>query len=323
MSAPNSPSSNGVGRAIRAFLKAVLRLLLVILLGLILGAGLYAGGVVLYQRAILPAEENAARLNALETEQAGRFALIKDQLATHEAQLQTQHAVAYEMMMTSTLQLATQSVRLDALEKRVYYMGELIGELGEDTDWLRTQVAVLGTSLVTWEGRLSTLEAQVEQNRSLVYELQAMRAASHVLRARQYLAAGNYGLAKSEIAQARERLIDLWKQVPAAQQATVQAWLERLQLAEANLPDLPVLAAEDLDIAWQLLLAGLPPLYATPTPLRTLASPPGVMQSLGTVTPTISAGTPILQMTSTPTPAFGATPSPTPALSPTPSPQTP
>lgn len=323
MSATTSPSTNGAGRAIRAFLKAVLRLLLVILLGLILGAGLYAGGVLLYQRAILPAEENTARLNALETEQAGRFALIRDQLATHEARLQTQQAVAYQMVMTATLQLATQSARLDALEKQADYTGELIGELEEDVGWLHTQVAALNTPLATWEGRLSTLEAQVAQSRSLVYEVQAMRAAFHVLRARQYLTAGNYGLARSEIVQAREWLVRLWEQVPAEQQTTVQTWLERLQLAEANLPDLPVLAAEDLDIAWQLLLAGLPPLYATPTPLRTFAITPQAMQLLGTVTAAPPTMIPTPSTTPTPTSGAGATPSPTPSPSLTPSPRAP
>jgi hypothetical protein len=309
-----SPSTGGTGQAARAFVRAVLRLLVVIVLGVLVGAAAYFGSVFIYQRAILPAEENTARLSALETEQAGRFALFNAQLTTQEARLQTQHAFSYHMNLTATLQLATQAARLSTLERQITNQGELIGGLDEDTGWLKTQVAALGTPLVAWEGRLETLEAQVGKE-GVANDIALLRAALHVLRARQHLMAGNYGLAQDELSQARAGLIQLWERVPDEQQTLVRTWMERLDLAITNLPTLPVLAAEDLDILWRSLLAGFPATAATPTPLRTLPLSSAATQSVGTITPP----TPTLTLTPQLTPAFRQSPSP----SPTPSPRSP
>ncbi|MCX8024002.1 MAG: hypothetical protein N3A60_02235 [Thermanaerothrix sp.] len=309
----SSPTS-GAGQAVRAFVRAVLRLLVVLVLGLLVGAAAYFGSVFIYQRAILPAEENTARLNALETEQAGRFVQLNEQLVTQEAQLQTQHAFAYNMIITATLQLATQAARLSALERQVTYQGELIGELNEDTGWLKTQVATLGTPLAAWEGRLATLEVQVERA-GAANDIASLRVALHVLRARQHLMAGNYGLAQDELSQARVWLLQLWERVPEGQQATVRAWMDRLDLAMTNLPTLPVLAAEDLDILWRSLIAGFPATSATPTPLRTLPLASTATQPVGTMT----LASPIGTLTPQPTLTLRQSPSP----SPTPSPRSP
>lgn len=309
-----SPSTSGAGQAVRAFIRAFLRLLMVIVLGLLVGAAAYFGSVFIYQRAILPAEENTARLNALETEQTGRFALLNEQVATQEARLQTQHAFAYNVIITATLQLATQAAQLSALERQVTYQGELIGELDEDTGWLKTQVAALSTPLAAWDGRLATLEAQVGRE-GVANDIVSLRVALHVLRARQHLIAGNYGLAQDELNQARDWLLQLWERVPEGQQAAVRVWMDRLDLAMANLPTLPVLAAEDLDILWRSLMAGFPATAATPTPLRTLSMTSAATQPVGTMTLVSPTGT----LTPQPTPVLRQSPSP----SPTPSPRSP
>jgi hypothetical protein len=46
--------------------------------------------------------------------------------------------------------------------------------------------------------------------------------------------------------------------------------LLRLDLTLSNLPSFPVAASDDLDIAWQVLLGGLPPTEPTPAPTTTV-----------------------------------------------------
>ena len=76
----------------------------------------------------------------------------------------------------------------------------------------------------------------------------------------------------------------------------LNAVVQRLDMALSNLPDFPVAASDDLDIAWQILLSGLP--QATPTVIGTI-TPVGTLS----VTPTGHA----TEVTFTPTPQGTAT----------------
>jgi hypothetical protein len=68
----------------------------------------------------------------------------------------------------------------------------------------------------------------------------------------------------------------------------------RLDLALGNLPAFPVIAADDVDIAWQLMMIGLPESEA---------------DVIATFTPTLEA-TPTFTSTPTPEPVLEATPTP-------------
>lgn len=305
------PASGGGASAVRAFFAGLLRLILVLLVGVVLGGVIYFGSVFIYQRAIIPAEENAARLSALETEQAGRQALLREQLATLQSRL-------------SWLE-STSAIRTD-LEK--------------DLNSLQTQVAIQQTRSADLYNRLQTATLQVKTaeiqaqqvNRALGTsiamaeeakdQVEVLRAALHVLRARQHLVQGNYGLAQGEIETARQILRSLWERVPEAQQASIERWIARLELAQANLPNFPVAAADDLDVAWQWLLEGLPSQQPTPTPRRTY--PVAQAESPTTaLTPTLTPVAPTAA-TATPQPSPTATAlSLTPGMSPSPSPTRP
>jgi hypothetical protein len=65
-------------------------------------------------------------------------------------------------------------------------------------------------------------------------------------------------LAAGELQAASALLLNLQQQAPVYQQAALDGIIQRLSIAAGNLPARPVLAAEDLEIAWQLLQAGLP-----------------------------------------------------------------
>ena len=127
-----------------------------------------------------------------------------------------------------------------------------------------------------------------------------MKAMEMLTRGRLYLVQNNLGLAQNEVQAARDVLAGLV--APDYQQAALNAMIIRLDLALANLPGAPVLAAEDLEIAWQLLRAGLPSEGAAATAERPALSTEAV-------TPLATQAS---ETTATPTDAPEATPTPTP-----------
>jgi hypothetical protein len=113
---------------------------------------------------------------------------------------------------------------------------------------------------------LAELQRQVRLNRAI--EL--------LSRARLYLSQSNFGLAKQDVQAAQDLLVPLQTEIPTEKAAALQAVITRLGLALENLPAFPVVAVDDLDIAWQLLVEGLPELpqeTATPEPLSETPTP--------------------------------------------------
>jgi hypothetical protein len=89
------------------------------------------------------------------------------------------------------------------------------------------------------------------------------RALDMLGRARLYLAQSNFGLAREDVKSARDLLAALQAESndPALDQA-----IARLDLSLGNLPAFPIVAAGDLEIAWQILMSGEAPATATPAP---------------------------------------------------------
>ena len=110
------------------------------------------------------------------------------------------------------------------------------------------------------------------------------KAMELLARGRQLLVENNPGLAQGDIEAARLLLAGLRPSLNETQLAALDEIVQRLDLALANLAPIagrtasPVLAAQDLELAWQMILAGLPGPSATPAPTLTRLTP--------TVTPT-------------------------------------
>jgi hypothetical protein len=102
--------------------------------------------------------------------------------------------------------------------------------------------------------------------------------------------------------------------LPVESQASINRLLERADLALVSLPNSPVIAAGDLDLLWQMLVAGQNYQPGQPFILPTACE---YGSCLPTVTPSFEMTLPpTLVPTSTPTPAAGRTPTrtPTPVL---------
>jgi hypothetical protein len=93
-------------------------------------------------------------------------------------------------------------------------------------------------------------------------------------RARLYLYESNFGLARLDVQAARDLLLSLQSDIATDKEAALGEVITRLDLALGNLPDFPVIAADDLNIAWQLLVNGLPDLPNPPHCRITSLKPP-------------------------------------------------
>jgi len=150
---------------------------------------------------------------------------------------------------------------------------------------LQTRLATLeagqtpqNDSLSNLDTRVKTLEgADVQRNESLTeltYQSDLLRAMELLSRARTFLYQSNFGLARLDVQAARDVLAEMQSSAPESKQKDLQEALFRLDLALKNLPDFPVAASDDLDIAWQVLLDGYPVVSPTqtPTPIPTTIS---------------------------------------------------
>lgn len=161
----------------------------------------------------------------------------------------------------------------------------------------RSRLENIETSLQTHTDTLSRLEQMQaaleketsENNNSVMQELQReivlTRSVEFLSRARLFLSMSNFGLARTDIQSARDQLAQLRVDHPEYKTESIQQALIRLDLALGNLPDFPVIAVGDVDIAMQYLLGSSPSIQA---PTETAPAQ--------TTTPTPATGTP------TPTP---------------------
>jgi len=129
----------------------------------------------------------------------------------------------------------------------------------------------------------------------LLHELQLVKAMELLTRARLVLVQNNLGLAQTDIQAGRGILVDLQAELPAYQSEQIAEIVARLDVALGYLPAAPVAAADELEGAWQLLVAGLskeapvaPALEAVPTATPTL-EPTSTPAAEPTPTPTVQS----------------------------------
>lgn len=256
--------------------KWLVGLLLVLLILAALAASAYFGLPYLREKYIRPVEENTLRLYLLATQQAA----------------DRSHSDATLRVLQADLDVAR--TRLGMAEKA-----------------LEAQRLALAR-VETAQANLQTAQnAQQEKLLAdLTYQVQLTRVLDLMGRARLYLAQSNFGTAREDVAAVRALLVKLQPAAPAEQAAAFKVVIGRLDLALENLPAYPVVAANDVEIAWQILIdnlpSDLPPLQlVTPAPVE-LQPTPTMVAPLPS--PTAVEPTPTGVVTETPP---GPTPTPT------------
>lgn len=258
------------GQQVRGFFNFLIRLFaLVIILGVI-GLGLYYGLPLLYQKYIVPVEENTAEVTELQSRQK--------QAEQELADLQT---------------------KLETLETVQNQHDQSLNELDERLGEIETEIAARTESLAALERIQSDIQEQNEvASAELERQVNLLKSMELLSRSRLFMYQSNFGLAEQDLQIARDVLADVQPDAPKELAEDLEMVLLHLDLALSNLPNFPVAASDDLDIAWQILLTGSAPTptsaVGTPTPAGTLSATPNA-----TVSPTARA-TASVQPTVTP-----------------------
>lgn len=280
-------SKRTAGSVLKAVIRWLLRLVLVVLIGAVVGGILYYVFANFYRQAIEPLRDNAARLSAIETSQV----MSRDQLTERLDQLGERLAALENERTLDMEALDSLEGDITALDKAVQEQEDLLTQIEALQDDLYNLEGIVSYEATQVMGLIATQQAEDAPLNVVRQELQQVKAMELLSRSRLYLMQNNYGSAKDDIGNALTVLTALKDEVPDYQQATVDGWITRLELASENLPDKPALASDDLEIAWRLLVEGLPQKSVEPTPG-------------GTDEPFIITATPLAggTVTATPTP---------------------
>jgi hypothetical protein len=247
------------------------------------------------------------RLGELEASQADAAARL-DEVFVQVGQLQT--TLEEAQAARDTIQAAVEAIQaaqetgqadlealgvdLERLQAGLTSSEQALETLGDELAAMQAGAADLVAQVETYGLDVIALREELSGEKSptvLLQELQLVKAMELLTRARLVLVQNNVGLAQFDIQAGRRILVDLQSEVPAFQSEQIVRVVARLDAALGNLPAAPVAAADELEGAWQLLVAGLPtePIApasegtptTTPEPTGTPAASP---------TPTPSAG---------------------------------
>jgi hypothetical protein len=257
---PPAPARPTAGQRVRRFFELLLRLISWIIIFTVFGAALFYTVPLLYQRFVVPVEQNTVQVAELQAQQ--------QQLEQQLSALQEQFA---------------------ALETGQGENTQSLSELDDRIAELETGIDSHTESLAALEKMQSELQEQDELTSSeLARQIDLMKSMELLSRARLYMYQSNFGLARADVRAAHDLLVEIQPDTKGSLARELDAVIQRLDLVLSNLPAFPIAAADDLDIAWQILISGMPSLdtSATAIPAGTLVSTPAP-----TITPTIPPST--------------------------------
>ena len=258
-----APSGPSFGERVGRFFRFLFRLVLLLIALAIIGVALYFVLPLLYQRYILPVEQNTSQMRELHS----RLDQTEQELADLQTKLETIETVQNQ------------------------YDGSLT-ELDERMSDIETEITARTESLAALERLQSELEAQNQAvSAELERQINLLKAMELLSRARLSMYQSNFGLAQQDVQIARNLLATVETEATDSLAGDLEAVILRLDLTLSNLPDFPVAASDDLDIAWQILLSGLPQVTPTvsaiPAQADTASPTPSAFDV--TITPTAQA----------------------------------
>ena len=266
-----APSGPSFGQRVAGFFRFLFRLVLLLVALALIGVALYYVIPWFYQSFVRPVERNTAELGELQTWQ--------QQAVMEIADLQTKLQTLQDVQNAHDQSLNEVNQRLGDIESEINARTESLAAIEHLQDQIQEQAKADSAKLERQIGLLKAMEL--------------------LSRGRLFMYQSNFGLAEQDVQIARDLLATLRPEAPAPLASDLDAVIVRLDLTLANLPEFPVAASDDLDIAWQILLTGMP--VATPTsvasPTLVVTFSPTSVATGATATPTL-VGTP--EATATP-----------------------
>ena len=263
----------------------LLRLLVTIIAAVILGAVVYFSivGLIPYlnNRVFQPIDDNQAMVQELKETQTA----FEDQI------LELSETLEFSQMLLGEGISAYQST-LDDLQSDLKKLDQEVVSVQEDFDYRGYTITVYPRMMATLSAKqisnsrnLAALATAQFNSSSINQDLDLLRILELLSRANQFLLHSNFGQAEETLLTAKLDLMELQENLPGFQQGVISNMLNLVDQVIVDLPAKPALAAEKLELTWQLGINGLPQLDEE--------------GNAGTMTPT-----PYLQgsLTSTPTP---------------------
>ena len=231
-------------------MRFLLRFLIVVLLGGVLGVAIYFGVPTLYRSAIEPIQVNTQRiaeleeaLNQVQTTSSRQVEQVGERLVEIEGRLaeqgETLAAMEAELKVVQT-SLEDQRNRVSQL--RIFV--DKVEDLTSDMDEMVTRVEALESNLTAVELPAASIGRQ----------LQLIRAMTLLTKARLWLVQDNLGLAAEEIETARNLLDEVIGAEQDGEDEVLEQIVEKLDLALIDIRTTPIVAADELEIAWKLLV---------------------------------------------------------------------
>lgn len=264
---PRTASGPSFGDRIGRFFRFLLRLVLLLVFLGVLSLALYLTLPWLYQRFIRPVEQNTTQVRELQSRQ--------EQTEQELADLQS---------------------RLETIESVQNQHDGSLTDLNDRMTEIESEIAARTESLAAIERLQSELETQNQEvSAELERQINLLKTMELLSRARLSMYQSNFGLAKQDVQIGRDLLATIQPDATGTLATELDAVMLRLDLTLSNLPDFPVAASDDLDIAWQILLSGLP----QPTP--TIVESPTLVGTLSATLTAVATSTPTLVVTTSPT----------------------
>lgn len=266
---PRTPTGPGFGQRVGRFFRFLFRLVILLILLTVLSVALYFAVPLFYDTFVRPVERNSVQVQQLQSRQE-----------------QTEQ------------QLADLQAKLENLETVQNDQDGSLTEFDQRLRDIETEIAARTDSLAALEEMQAEFQQQNKGSTAeLQRQLERLKAMELLSRARLFMYQSNFGLARQDVQLARDVLAAIEPGDSVSEVETLNAVVLRLDMTLSNLPNFPVAASDDLDIAWQILLTGLPD--GTPTAISTPTSSAGG----GTITATLPVtATPLatLQPSATP-----------------------
>lgn len=218
-----------------------------------------------YRNVLLPIQTQRSQIDMLQTAQTQSRSELQGQLDALQSRISalesTNTANASELTSLKN-DLSTTLAETKRLQKALDTLDADLQSFAERLTVLESRLQQIKATQTEQSTMIAGIQqALIDQNAPAAAawrEVQLLKVMQIILRSRLALERGNAGSAGDEIARAQALIQTLQANLPMGESALLNKVLQRLLLAQDNLPDLPVLAAEDLEIAWQLLLNGLP-----------------------------------------------------------------
>jgi hypothetical protein len=257
---PQTAPGPSFGERVGGFFRFLLRLAALLVILAIISMALYFVLPWLYQKYITPVEQNTAQMSELQS----RLEQTEQELADLQS-------------------------RLEDMEGNQSQNSQSLTELDQRISDIETEINARTESLAALEKIQSELQEKSEENSAeFQRQLNLLKAMELLSRARLFMYQSNFGLARQDVQIARDILSEVQADNSESLADDLDAVVLRLDMTLSNLPNFPVAASDDLDIAWQILLSGLPPatptLIPSPTLVGTLPATPTAVDFISTPT---------------------------------------